>query len=52
MTDDGVLTVITPSGVARTTRPPGLRAPGELLVTARAVAIGRPVPPDDDPPPF
>jgi hypothetical protein len=24
MTDDGVLTVTTPSGVTRTTRPPGL----------------------------
>ena len=30
MTDDGVLTVTTPSGVTRTTRPPGLRPPGLL----------------------
>jgi hypothetical protein len=27
MSDDGVLTVTTPSGVTRTTRPPGLRPP-------------------------
>jgi hypothetical protein len=37
MDDDGVLTVTTPTGVTRVTRPPGLRAPDE---------------PDDDPPPF
>lgn len=36
MTPDGVLTVTTPSGVIRTSRPPGLREH----------------PPDDDPPPF
>ena len=50
MTDDGVLSVTTPSGVTRTTRPPGLRMPGRQtslhLVTSGA-------PPDaDDPPPF
>ena len=38
MTDDGVLSVTTPSGVTRTTRPPGTRPPG-------------PADPDD-PPPF
>lgn len=37
MDDDGVLTVTTPSGVTRVTRPPGMRAPGTG---------------DDDPPPF
>ena len=36
MTPDGTLTVRTPSGVTRATRPPGLRIPE----------------PDDDPPPF
>jgi hypothetical protein len=36
MTPDGTLTVRTPSGVTRSTRPPGLRIPE----------------PDDDPPPF
>jgi len=36
MTADGTLTVRTPSGVTRSTRPPGLRIPE----------------PDDDPPPF
>ena len=36
MTADGTLTVTTPSGVTRATRPPGLRIPE----------------PDDDPPPF
>ncbi|WP_156036143.1 HNH endonuclease signature motif containing protein, partial [Blastococcus sp. URHD0036] len=29
MSDDGVLTVTTPSGVTRTTRPPGMRPPPE-----------------------
>jgi hypothetical protein len=37
MDDDGVLTVTTPTGVTRTTRPPGLRPPTD---------------PADDPPPF
>ncbi|CCH90352.1 HNH endonuclease [Modestobacter italicus] len=49
MTDDGVLSVTTPSGVTRTTRPPGLRLPGELVL----VPVGGPPPdPADDPPPF
>jgi hypothetical protein len=38
MDADGALTVTTPSGVTRVTRPPGLREPAEL--------------PPDDPPPF
>jgi hypothetical protein len=42
MTTDGVLTVTTPSGVTRTTRPPGLHHPPGWSVS----------PPDDDPPPF
>jgi hypothetical protein len=37
MDDDGILTVTTPTGIPRVTRPPGLRAPDE---------------PADDPPPF
>jgi hypothetical protein len=48
MTDDGVLTVTTPSGVTRTTRPPGLQSPADLL----AFGSGRPPDPADDPPPF
>jgi hypothetical protein len=49
MTDDGVLSVTTPSGVTRTTRPPGLRSPAEYLPTP----AGGNVPDiDDDPPPF
>jgi hypothetical protein len=44
MDDDGTLHVTTPSGVTRTTRPPGLRLP---------VAQTGDAPPDaDDPPPF
>ena len=48
MTDDGVLTVTTPSGVTRTTRPPGLRTPA----VRHLVGSGGPPPDDDDPPPF
>jgi hypothetical protein len=47
MTDDGVLSVTTPSGVTRTTRPPGLRLPADLLLIGSG---GHPDP--DDPPPF
>jgi hypothetical protein len=43
--DDGTLHVTTPSGVTRTTRPPGLRSP------AQPAASG-PSPDDDDPPRF
>jgi hypothetical protein len=47
MTEDGVLSVTTPSGVTRSTRPPGLRLPADLLL------VGSGAPPDpDDPPPF
>ena len=41
MTADGVLSVTTPSGVTRTSRPPGLEPP-----------IGAAPPAPDDPPPF
>ena len=46
MTDDGVLSVTTPSGVTRTTRPPGLRLSPELQLTDESA------PGADDPPPF
>jgi hypothetical protein len=47
MTADGVLSVTTPSGVTRTTRPPGLRLPSDLQL------VGSGAPPDaDDLPPF
>src|SRR3954469_17758413 len=49
MTADGVLSVTTPSGVTRTTRPPGLRLPADLLLNEVG---GAPPDPDDDPPPF
>jgi hypothetical protein len=41
MDPDGTLHVTSPSGITRTTRPPGLRPPEP-----------RPEPPPDDPPPF
>jgi hypothetical protein len=47
MRDDGTLTVTTPSGITRTTRPPGLRPPGPPPDGA-----GPPPDPADDPPPF
>jgi hypothetical protein len=43
---DGMLSVTTPSGVTRTTRPPGMPPP-----TTSSPAPGHP-PPEDDPPPF
>jgi hypothetical protein len=47
MTADGVLSVTTPSGVTRTTRPPGRGLPADLQL------IGSGAPADaDDPPPF
>jgi hypothetical protein len=49
MTDDGTLSVTTPSGVTRSTRPPGLHLPDELLLVP---AGGPPPDPADDPPPF
>jgi hypothetical protein len=49
MTDDGVLSVITPSGVTRTTRPPGLRlSAGSVLVPVGGASPDH----DDDLPPF
>ncbi|MGY2002910.1 DUF222 domain-containing protein [Blastococcus sp. SYSU DS1024] len=47
MSDDGVLTVITPTGVTRTSRPPGYR-----VLTAPPEPPPPPADPDDDPPPF
>jgi hypothetical protein len=45
MDDDGTLHVTTPSGVTRTTRPPGLRPPP-------AQPLEPEPPPDGEPPPF
>ncbi|SDE98873.1 protein of unknown function [Blastococcus aurantiacus] len=45
MTTDGTLTVTTPSGITRTTRPPGFR-------DQRALPPPRPTPVDESPPPF
>ncbi|MGY1847486.1 DUF222 domain-containing protein [Blastococcus sp. SYSU DS1021] len=45
LSDDGVLTVITPTGVTRTSRPPGYR-----VLTAPPQPP--PPPPAEDPPPF
>jgi hypothetical protein len=45
MDPDGTLHVTTPSGITRSTRPPGLRE-------QRALPPRRPSPVDDDPPPF
>ena len=50
MSDDGVLTVTTPSGVTRTTRPPGLRPPPATDRPDTQVRPDDPLP--DDPPPF
>ncbi|PRY48727.1 uncharacterized protein DUF222 [Geodermatophilus tzadiensis] len=55
MSTDGVLTVTTPSGITRTTRPPGMRppAPAEPAPPDDAGPAPRPpTDPDDDPPPF
>jgi hypothetical protein len=47
---DGTLHVTTPSGITRTTRPPGMRPPAPPRPPE---AAGRsPSPPDEDPPPF
>ncbi|SFT90513.1 hypothetical protein SAMN05660657_03801, partial [Geodermatophilus amargosae] len=52
MSPDGVLTVTTPSGITRTTRPLGLRPPP----AAPDPPTGEPEPngmaPADDPPPY
>jgi Domain of unknown function (DUF222) len=52
MDRDGVLHVTTPSGVTRTTRPPGREPPGQRRPTAQAAAPPTVAVPDDDPPPF
>ena len=55
MDADGVLHVTTPSGITRTTRPPGLR-PREILESSEptpdAVTWDPSAMPDEDPPPF
>ncbi|MGY1698233.1 DUF222 domain-containing protein [Geodermatophilus sp. SYSU D00766] len=51
MAEDGTLTVTTPSGITRTTRPPGLRRPPPPTPEPPPEADGPPDP-DDDPPPF
>ncbi|MGY1858353.1 DUF222 domain-containing protein [Modestobacter sp. SYSU DS0290] len=54
MTPDGTLRVTTPSGVTRTTRPPGRRPPGTQPPEARPATGPEPPPtePAGDPPPF
>ncbi|WP_163204370.1 DUF222 domain-containing protein [Blastococcus saxobsidens] len=61
MTDDGVLTVTTPSGVTRVTRPPGMDVVARGTVSVRRPAYaglfegsdaGADACPADDPPPF
>ncbi|SDY18303.1 hypothetical protein SAMN05661080_02607 [Modestobacter sp. DSM 44400] len=49
MSPDGGLEVTTPSGVTRSTRPPGLGLPDDLLLTPIMAGHGSPA---DDPPPF
>ena len=49
MDPDGVLHVTTPSGITRSTRPPGLRPPGPPESEA---PIRQPATPDEEPPPF
>ncbi len=51
MDPDGTLTVTTPSGITRTTRPPGLRPPPPAAEPPPADPRP-PAGPDDDPPPF
>jgi hypothetical protein len=48
MDADGVLYVTTPSGITRTTRPPGTRPPPE----PDPPPVRGTAPPDHDPPPF
>ncbi|MGY1726317.1 DUF222 domain-containing protein [Geodermatophilus sp. SYSU D01062] len=52
MSADGVLTVTTPSGIARTTRPPGMRPPPAEPDPPPEDAEMPPADPGDDPPPF
>ena len=52
ITPDGILTVTAPSGVTRTSRPPGLQLTGPRVLT-RPPDQPPPAPdPTDDPPPF
>ena len=51
MTPDGILTVTTPGGVTRTSRPPGLHLIGARVLT-RPPDQPPPYDPADDPPPF
>jgi hypothetical protein len=50
MTPDGILTVTTPSGITRSTRPPGRRPPA--TADPPPMDPEPPTAPDDDPPPF
>ena len=52
MTADGVLTVTTPSGVTRVTRPPGTQLPEHPELTAVEVPRPRQHAVPEDPPPF
>jgi hypothetical protein len=52
MDDDGTLHVTTPSGVTRTTRPPGMRPPPPPGPTPAGTEDPPMAPPDDDSPPF
>ena len=53
MTADGVLSVTTPSGVTRTTHPPGLRPPASQGGFSRRALVTPGARPDpEDPPPF
>ena len=50
MTCDGVLTVTTPSGITRVTRPPGMKSTDRDVL--RVIAERRPALADDEPAPF
>jgi hypothetical protein len=50
MTPDGILTVTTPSGITRSTRPPGMRPPA--TADPPPTDPEPPTAPVDDPPPF
>jgi hypothetical protein len=52
ITPDGVLTVRAPSGVTRTTRPPGLHLTGPRVITRPPDQPASAPDPADDPPPF
>jgi hypothetical protein len=52
MSPDGALTVTTPSGITRTTRPPGMRPPPAAPESPPEDTRPPPTDPDDDRPPF